>query len=122
MKTTKINAVPVRSSEITPKPIYMSRRQFMKVAGTVIGSAAASALLAACKPSPSTPTAPASQPTPLASRVPVTPLPTLGAKTDELGDPLTSFDDITHYNNYYEFTTSKEGVNNKAKDFQTSPW
>ena len=30
--------------------------------------------------------------------------------TDELGDPLTSFEAITNYNNYYEFSTDKQAV------------
>jgi len=42
--------------------------------------------------------------------------------TDELGDELTSFDAVTGYNNYYEFTTDKESVASLAKDFQTTPW
>jgi sulfoxide reductase catalytic subunit YedY len=42
--------------------------------------------------------------------------------TDELGDQLTSFEAITNYTNYYEFTTSKEGVAYLAQDFKTSPW
>ena len=100
MKSEKFNAVPVKSSEITPEPIYLSRRQFMKVAGAAIGSAAVGALLAACKPLPSEQAyAHHAQPTPEGTRVPVTPLPTLNASTDELGDPLTSYDDITNYNN-----------------------
>ena len=122
MKSEKFNAVPVRSSEITPERVYLSRRQFMKVAGAAIGSAAAAALLAACKGTPATPTAVSSEPTVQATRIPSTPLPVLAASTDELGDPLNSYEDITHYNNFYEFTTTKEDVINKAKNFQTSPW
>jgi sulfoxide reductase catalytic subunit YedY len=30
--------------------------------------------------------------------------------------------EITNYNNYYEFTTEKEGVADLSKDFITSPW
>jgi sulfoxide reductase catalytic subunit YedY len=41
---------------------------------------------------------------------------------DELGDPANTFQDITSYNNYYEFTTDKAGVAELAKDFPTSPW
>jgi sulfoxide reductase catalytic subunit YedY len=44
------------------------------------------------------------------------------ATTDELGDALTSFEAITNYNNYYEFSTSKEAVASLSKDFKTSPW
>ena len=127
MKSEKFNAVPVKSSEITPEPLYLSRRQFMKVAGAAIGSVAAGVLLAACKPSPSEQptlqsTNPTGQPTPEVTRVSVTPLPALTASTDELGNPLNSFDDITNYNNFYEFTTSKTDVINKASKFQTYPW
>jgi methionine sulfoxide reductase catalytic subunit len=43
-------------------------------------------------------------------------------KTDELGDPANSYEDITNYNNYYEFTTDKENVAKLAQDFNPSPW
>ncbi len=98
-----MKSVPIPSSEITPKQVYLSRRQFMKAAGLLAGSAA----LAACGVSPSTGT-----PTPGNS----------STQTDELGNPANTFEDITSYNNYYEFTTDKEGVAALAKDFQTSPW
>ena len=39
-----------------------------------------------------------------------------------LGDPLTSYEAVTGYNNYYEFTTDKEGVAPMSKDFKTRPW
>ena len=99
-------SIPVTSSEITPKHVYLSRRDFIKAAGIVSGSA----LLAACAPKASTATAPASQ------------MPDLPAKMDELGAPANSFEDITHYNNYYEFSTDKEAVNPLSKDFVTEPW
>jgi len=41
---------------------------------------------------------------------------------DELGDPLNTFDDITNYNNYYEFTTDKIDVARLAEGYPTSPW
>ncbi len=94
---------PIPSSEITPKQVYLSRRQFMKAAGLAAGGA----LLAACEgASPVETPAPGGAPRP----------------ADELGDPANTFEDITGYNNYYEFTTDKEGVAGLAKDFQTSPW
>jgi sulfoxide reductase catalytic subunit YedY len=43
-------------------------------------------------------------------------------QTDELGDPWTSFDAVTNYNNYYEFTPEKEAVAPLAKNFMTAPW
>jgi sulfoxide reductase catalytic subunit YedY len=42
--------------------------------------------------------------------------------TDELGDPLTTFEAVTNYNNYYEFSLDKQEVAARARDFKTSPW
>jgi sulfoxide reductase catalytic subunit YedY len=106
MMDNKFSSVPVKSSEITPYSQYLSRRDFLKAAGLVTGSA----LLAACAPKASAATAPASG------------MPTLPAKMDELGAPANSFDDITNYNNYYEFSTDKQEVNPLSKAFTTSPW
>jgi len=39
-----------------------------------------------------------------------------------MGDKLTPFEAITNYTNYYEFTTSKEGVTRLAQNFKASPW
>jgi sulfoxide reductase catalytic subunit YedY len=39
--------------------------------------------------------------------------------TDE---PRTPYEDITNYNNFYEFSTDKEGVAPAAKGFVTRPW
>jgi sulfoxide reductase catalytic subunit YedY len=97
--------VKVDPSEITPKSLYLSRRQFIGSAGVTLAGALA---LAACKGN--LPTATASQP------------PYTGTTTDELGAPLTSFNDITHYNNYYEFSTDKSAVSDLATNFPISPW
>lgn len=99
--------VPVKSSEITPYSQYLSRRDFMKAAGVLAGSA----LLAACAPNVAESTLPAVE----APAVP-------SGKMDELGNPANTYEDITNYNNYYEFTTDKEGVAPLSKDFKPSPW
>src|SRR3990172_10539133 len=100
-----LRSVPVRSSEITPKQAYLSRRDFIKATGVVAGSIA----LAACAPKAAESTA--------APAVDTGP-----PKTDELGNPANSFEDITNYNNYYEFSTNKEAVAPLSKDFTTAPW
>jgi sulfoxide reductase catalytic subunit YedY len=109
--------IPIKSSEITPEHIYLNRRQFMKGAGALALGVAA---LAACAPAAT----PVPMPAPAAtdSAVPATAEPTPGALTDELGDPLNSFEEITNFNNYYEFTTDKNRVAQLAADFPTSPW
>ncbi|HET9913997.1 MAG TPA: protein-methionine-sulfoxide reductase catalytic subunit MsrP [Anaerolineales bacterium] len=104
---TKYKSVPVKSSEITPYSQYLSRRDFLKAAGILTGSA----LLAACAPE-------ATQTAVPEEAAPVVP----SGKMDERGDPANSFEDITHYNNYYEFSTDKEAVNPLSKNFTTAPW
>ncbi len=103
-------SIPVKSSEITPKDVYLSRRDFIKAAGVIAGSVA----LAACAPN-ALETEPASGVAPDAK-------PVIAGQTDELGDPVNTVDDVTHYNNYYEFTTDKQGVARLAQNFKTSPW
>jgi sulfoxide reductase catalytic subunit YedY len=39
-----------------------------------------------------------------------------------LGDPLNTFDEISNFNNFYEFTTSKTEVAELASEFKTDPW
>jgi sulfoxide reductase catalytic subunit YedY len=95
--------IPIHPSEITPESFYLSRRAFLKSAGAVAAGALA---LAACKD----------------SSVPAPPTTEAETKADELGNILTPYEDITHYNNYYEFSTNKESVAQAAKDLITSPW
>lgn len=106
---------PIKSSDITPEHLYLSRREFLK--GMGIASASAM-ILAACRGE----TVPSSAPVP---PVPSTD-PTMGISATDtpaiLSEPLTSFEAVTNYNNYYEFTISKEGVAKLAKDYPTSPW
>jgi sulfoxide reductase catalytic subunit YedY len=102
--STTYKSVKIKSSEITPKHLYLSRRDFLKTAGILSGST----LLAACAPQ--------------AEATPVAPAPPIGGKTDEFGDPANSFEDITNYNNYYEFSTDKGAVNPLSKDFKIEPW
>src|SRR6187455_1713866 len=97
-------SVPVKSSEITPYSLYLSRRDFIKAASIATGSA----LLASCAPN-ATPTVPAA-----AEDLP--------QKKDELGDPANTYEEITNYNNFYEFTTDKQGVAPMSEDFNPSPW
>lgn len=106
------NSVPVKSSEITPYSQYISRREFLKAAGLLGGSA----LLAACAPRVAATVIPGEEAMPHATESPVE------VKFDELGDPANTFEDITNYNNYYEFSTGKEAVAPLSKDFNTNPW
>jgi len=102
---------PIKSSEITPEALYLSRRRFIKNSLTM---AAASLYLSACGvQSPAGPTA-----VPTSSL----PLPSAGVNADELGNALTGYDDIVGYTNYYEFSTDKSAPTRLAQNFKTSPW
>jgi sulfoxide reductase catalytic subunit YedY len=121
----KLKNVAVPSSEITPESLYLSRRDFMKAAGIV----SASAFLAACGVATTPQSLPAGAPTPVPGWGALTPTPSAlipdnaqGLTTDELGNKLNTFTDITTYNNYYEFSTAKDAPALLSKNFKTSPW
>ncbi|NLG28000.1 MAG: protein-methionine-sulfoxide reductase catalytic subunit MsrP [Chloroflexi bacterium] len=102
----------VERSEITPEAVYLNRRKFM----IGIGALAASAALAGCD------AAPEEGPT---TRVPAPGVEATATGTfpaDEFGEAATAFDTASSYNNYYEFTTSKEGVARLAYQFEAQPW
>jgi methionine sulfoxide reductase catalytic subunit len=103
----KKNYPHIDPAEITPKEMYLNRRSFIRSTGLIAGSVA----LAACMPQVGT------------QEPQTTGEPTeVAGLQDELGDPANTYNEITHYNNYYEFTTDKEGVAALAKNFKTSPW
>jgi sulfoxide reductase catalytic subunit YedY len=109
MLVKKRTGIEIPSSEITPKHLYLSRRQFLKGAALGAATLAGTAVLASCRPAP-----PGSEGETHAGEV--------GATTDELGDSLTEYRNVVGYNNFYEFTMDKESVAPKAANFVTSPW
>ena len=111
----RIQIPKIPSSEITPEHVYLNRRSLMKGAGLALGAAA----LAACR-MPEMEEVAGSGETESADQ-PETTLAEAGT-TDELGDPLNTFDQITNYNNYYEFSTDKQAVARLAEGYPTSPW
>ena len=100
--------------EITPEEVFLNRRNFMKGAGLTLGTAA----LAACRMPETEEVASDGG---AAGAQPETAPADLGA-TDELGDPLNTFEQITNYNNYYEFSTDKQAVARLSEGYSTSPW
>jgi sulfoxide reductase catalytic subunit YedY len=105
----------IKSSEITPESQYLTRRDFLKGLGVV---SASSMILAACGGQSVTSTD-------IPTDVPASPLPdtpTVAVTPTALDEPLTSFEAVANYNNYYEFTTDKGRVARMAEDFPTTPW
>ena len=83
----------IKSSEITPENLYVNRRKFLAAAGVAaIGVVGSGRLVSALAP--------------------------LQAQSDK----PNSWDEITTYNNYYEFGTGKEDPAENAKNFRTKPW
>lgn len=119
MLIKKRTGIEIPSSEITPKSTYLSRRKFMVGAAALASTAA----LAACSPSGlnnAVASTPADTPQDVSPTEEV--VPSASASTDELGDSLTTFQDVTNYNNFYEFTLDKARVAPMSAGFSTSPW
>ena len=83
----------ILSSEITPEHIYQNRRSFIKSAAAGTASLMLGSFFS------------------------------LSASSNTLtSEKLTSYKDITTYNNYYEFGTDKEDPSNNSGKFKISPW
>ncbi|CAM8351207.1 COG2041 Sulfite oxidase and related enzymes [Candidatus Methylopumilus planktonicus] len=93
----------IPSSEITPEHIYNDRRNFIKNLGLILSSTALSSF---------TNTGFAALNT----------LPSFIQSKDHGNEKLTSFKDITSYNNYYEFGTSKSDPQDHAHLLKIDPW
>jgi len=108
----------VSPSEITPKEVFEDRRRFIKQAG--LGLLATSALahsnflLAANATHQTTPVGHPSKLVPT--------LPNFTKTAYGKDEKLTSYEDITTYNNFYEFGTSKNEPAVNSKLFKPYPW
>ena len=92
----------IHPSEITPHSVYLNRRQLLA------GGLAAGAAFAL-------PSARAAEPTGAQLRF------TRNAKLS-LREPANTYEDITTYNNYYEFGTDKEEPAENAHTLRPRPW
>ena len=82
----------IKYSKITPEKIFYNRRSFIKSMSIGAGSIAMSSL----------------------------PFTSSAMTIDR--DSITSYKNITTYNNYYEFGTSKSDPYKNSQHFKTSPW
>lgn len=100
-----------KPSEITPKDVYLNRRKFIAGTGLIAGSAA---LGASAKPAVAAVEAPGMNPA----------LENVVKGYSKLGedDPLTPHEDVTSYNNFYEFGTGKGDPVENAGSFNPKPW
>jgi methionine sulfoxide reductase catalytic subunit len=106
-------------SEVTPLSLYANRRRFMKAFGAVGALGASAGIYRWFNPirkmELDTATIDGLAPASLTEE-----------QRREMGflvnEPMTSESSIISYNNFYEFTTDKNGVAEAAKDFTTTGW
>ena len=108
-------APDLRYSEITPKSLYLRRREFLRTAG---GAALGAAAAAIAPPLATTAQAQAKEGQGHGAKlvdVKKSPLSTTG-------EALTSFEDITSYNNFYEYGYEKDDPKTNAWRLKPRPW
>ena len=98
----------LRSSDITEERVYLRRREFMRMTGGAALAAAAGPLLLGCD-------APA-------AAMPQTSLQGIKPKVVTTDEKWNTFEEITGYNNFYEFGTGKGDPQRNAGSLKTSPW
>jgi methionine sulfoxide reductase catalytic subunit len=91
-------------SEITPESVYLSRRALLAGALGIAAGGALGGARAAAAPMPP-------------GLLPFT----FDAK-DSVAEKPNTFEDISTYNNYYEFGTDKADPAREARNFRTAPW
>jgi sulfoxide reductase catalytic subunit YedY len=99
----------IPSSEITDKKLYLNRREFIRAAGVAtagLGALAATGSAEAATPAPH-------------GRKLENVKPSSLSVTDEKPN---SWEQITTYNNFYEFGTDKDSPSLYAKTLKTEPW
>ncbi len=100
-------APDIRSSEITDEQVYRNRRQFMQAAsGAAIGAVAGATVLGQYQGA-------------LAAQEVIPNLRKSPLSTD---DEQNAYEDITTYNNFYEFGTDKGDPARYADALTTTPW
>jgi sulfoxide reductase catalytic subunit YedY len=95
----------IRSSEITSEKNYLNRREFIRVGGIAGASALAGPALGAIVPAE------------MRSK-----LADVGSSKLSTIEVPNSYDDVTTYNNFYEFGTDKADPHENAQDFDPRPW
>jgi sulfoxide reductase catalytic subunit YedY len=113
----------ISSSEITEETVYLRRREFIHLAGGVVVAAAAAPLIQACSSEPvaagSAGTGPGDANPFAAAQTPLTGYKPRAVATDE---KINTFEEITSYNNFYEFGSGKDDPARFAARMKTTPW
>ena len=95
---------PIKPSEITDKQLYLNRRKFIRdgakygMAGALLNTVSLTGALAGAK------------------------LSTVRNEEYSTDEELTPYDDVTSYNNFYEFGTQKRDPSRYSLNFKPQPW
>jgi sulfoxide reductase catalytic subunit YedY len=105
------------ASEITPQALYLRRREFIKngalAAGTAVVTGGSLLYLIGTRPPPDPPVTDTVPPQLAEATIP---------RTYDAGEPQTTFQAATTYNNFYEFGLEKDDPARHASTLQTRPW
>jgi methionine sulfoxide reductase catalytic subunit len=95
-------------ADVTPRSVYLDRRKFLRAMG-IVGAAAVAGkdLFELALPS---------------DMFAATKFTGLVKSPFSTTEKQNSFEDVTHYNNFYEFGTDKGDPAKNAQNFKTSPW
>ncbi len=114
-----MNKEETSRDEVTPPSVYFNRRYWMRSTAAAASVAATAGLYRWFNPVAKM----GAQTAPIETIAQATQsteeLTALGWRVEE---PLTAESSILNYNNFYEFTTSKEGVASLAAGFRTDNW
>ena len=105
----------ISAREITDPKVYFNRRKFIET-GILAASAVATGVIYRQFNHPAKGKIKTAKIEGLATAT------TNGASGFHVNEPATSLENITHYNNFYEFSTDKEGVAAAAANFETKGW
>src|SRR3989441_7769763 len=108
--------VDIKFSQITAKRVYLNRRLFMRGAALAATTAATALLYRKLNPPPLE--------TPKGDKLGNVSKPSSesASKGFTVREKLTAIEDITNYNNFYEFSTNKQSVASESRGFVTKPW
>lgn len=96
-------------ADVTPKSVYLDRRKFLRAMGIAGAAAVAGRSLFELASTPQ-------------SVFAATKLTGLAKSPFSTTEKQNTYEDVTHYNNFYEFGTDKSDPAKNSKNFPTSPW
>ena len=102
-------AADLTNADVTPKQVYLNRRKFLEVMG-MVGTAAVAGRRILDLAAPSE------------SALAATAFSGLIKSPFSTTEKVNSLEDVTHYNNFYEFGTEKKDPAKNAQKFDTSNW